>query len=261
MGKVKTRPKGKNRIIVAADTRDIQQAFEWVNSLKGEVGMFKVGFEFILSSFAKLIGCETDVSISQFHMLRQLFQKIGPDLFCDVKIHDIRNTMLGAATGLEPLHAKIINFHASAGKEGMEAVVDSAGDSMSFAVTLLTSLGNEEADYIYRATPETVVKRLAYLAAEAGVDGIICSPKELVMLKADPKTRDLLYATPGVRSAGVAVNDQKRVMTPGECVEAGGDWIVVGRQITDAPDPVAAAKAIALEIEEAEARMALKGEE
>jgi orotidine-5'-phosphate decarboxylase len=249
-------PQGKDRIIVALDTSNVSQAIEWVKLLKGKVGAFKIGYEFILSMFAQLACCQHEMASRQLDMLGELFQLIGADLFIDAKIHDIPNTMAGATKGINLLNPKFINLHASAGLESMAAVVKNKGQALVFAVTVLTSLNQEDTELIYKDNSGNVVCRLAKLAKEAGVDGIICSPHELKILEMYKDFEELLYITPGIRLSDGKADDQKRVTTPYDCVKNGGHYIVVGRPITEADEPEVAVDTIVKEIILAERSLA-----
>jgi orotidine-5'-phosphate decarboxylase len=178
--------------------------------------------------------------------------KTGVPVFLDVKLHDIPNTVVGAMKALAPLGASIVNVHASGGAAMMKAAVEAAASVSPrpkvIAVTVLTSL--EAADLSamgIAGTPLEQVARLAKLAKGAGIDGVVCSPQEIAAVRA-ACGRDFLIVTPGVRPAGGALGDQKRVMTPEEALKAGADFLVIGRPITGAPDPAEAARKIAADL-------------
>jgi len=176
----------------------------------------------------------------------------GAPVFLDLKLHDIPNTVAGAMKALAPIGAAIINVHASGGAAMMRAAADAARTverpAKIIAVTVLTSL--EDRDLPDVGVSDTALNqavRLATLSKDSGLDGVVCSPHEITAVRAacGPK---FLIVTPGLRPAGGALGDQKRVMTPRQAVEAGADILVIGRPITGAADPVEAAKQIAADI-------------
>jgi orotidine-5'-phosphate decarboxylase len=156
----------------------------------------------------------------------------------------------------------MFNVHASCGVEAMKAAVANKGMSKVLAVTVLTSLSDEECISVFGKASQQKVLEFANMAKDAGVDGLICSPKEVPLLRSRPELKDLLLVTPGVRPEWAAAGDQKRVMTPGEAIKAGSDYLVIGRPITKPPEnkfssPVEAAIAIAEEIGKAEKELGL----
>ncbi|MFA5185922.1 MAG: orotidine-5'-phosphate decarboxylase [Patescibacteria group bacterium] len=241
----------KNRIIVALDVDDVRKAMELVDLLRDHVGAFKIGLEFNTSSFAKLVTTDATSLNALWYGLAQLFDKFEGRLMYDGKFDDIPKTMAGAAKGLAPINPMFFTVHASATIDGMMAAVANKGESKVLAVTVLTSIEENEAHLDFGSPSKAKVLQYARDAMLAGCDGIVCSPKELELLAKRPELKSLIKVTPGVRPAGADVGDQKRVMTPGEAIKAGADYLVIGRPITDAQDPVNAADAIAKEIEEA----------
>ncbi|MDP3244162.1 MAG: orotidine-5'-phosphate decarboxylase [bacterium] len=249
------------KIIVALDTKDPVKALELVRALKSLVGGFKLGLEFFTSVFVQVVtmGEEDDSVWANQYMaaLRALFYELTGLLFWDGKWNDIPNTVAGAALGVVPLNPKFINVHASCGKEAMKKVVANKGNSIVLAVTVLTSLDDDDCRHVFGDLSAKKVFLLAQDAQEAGCGGIISSPQDLKILReyeinghgaSIPK----LKVTPGVRPLWAAANDQKRVMTPGEAIQAGAGYLVIGRPITKPPaaigTPVDAAKKIAEEI-------------
>jgi orotidine-5'-phosphate decarboxylase len=231
------------RIIVALDTPDVGQAGRWVEQLSGAVGAFKVGLEFIHAAGPQGI--------------RAVQQAGASRIFFDGKFSDIPNTVAGAVRSTCALNPWLLNVHANAGANSMRAAVDTASRYASdngvprplvIAVTVLTSLDREAlgATGVPGEVQDQVV-RLALLARETGLDGIVASPLEIEAIRA-ACGREFLIVTPGVRPAGGATHDQARVATPGAAVQAGADYLVLGRAITGAADPRAAAEAIAAEI-------------
>lgn len=179
--------------------------------------------------------------------VHNLYDKIGPDIvrilkdagaekvWVDFKLYDILNT---AKLRAESITADIISVHASGGVKMMQAAVASGKEI--FAVTALTSFSSQEIKQIYNQELNDVVLTLTRLAQEARVAGIVCSPLELAMLRKYPEFKDLKLVVPGIRSMGINANDQHRVSTPLEALQNGADYLVIGRQVTKADDPVKA---------------------
>jgi orotidine-5'-phosphate decarboxylase len=226
-----------NPVFVALDTPSLDRASELARSLKPFVGGVKLGLEFYGANGPA--GVRAVVST-------------GMPVFLDLKLHDIPNTVAGAMKALAPLGAAILNVHASGGSAMMRAAVEAARTSERrakiIAVTVLTSL--EDRDLVEVGISGTALAqavRLAILAKEAGLDGVVCSPHEIAAVRAGCGA-GFLIVTPGVRPAGGELGDQKRVMTPLQAVKAGADILVIGRPITAAPDPVQAAQKIAADL-------------
>lgn len=194
-------------------------------------------------------------------IIDQLLHARANGVWVDLKIHDIPNTAANRAESLAINGASIITVHASGGIPMMKAVVERLAEDYQnvsvFAVSLLTSLSQGEVTNIYGADrlPKQVVLDLARMAKEAGVHGIVCSPQEVGMLSKYPDLYGMKLITPGVRSPGADVGDQKRVGTPKQAIADGATHIVVGRQVTEAEDPVAALNAIFAEIGEPQIEM------
>lgn len=232
---------GSERIIFALDFPDGPTALTWVERLKGEVGAFKVGLELFVAAGPELV---RDIVAG------------GSKVFLDLKFHDIPNTMAGAAVSASAHGAFIINVHALAGADGMRAAGKAAREGAAraglpapkvIAVTILTSHSQGTLTEIgLESTPSQAVERLAALAREAELDGVVCSPMEAGAIRA--LWPDGLIVTPGVRPAGADVGDQTRIATPSGAISNGADYLVVGRPISGAADPVAAARAIGEEV-------------
>lgn len=246
----------KDRIIFALDVSSIEEAQKLVKMLKPHVGMFKIGLEFINTMLAEIISAESpgDTAVAAFRA-RRLFRMLDGNVFWDGKFHDIPNTMAGAASAVAKLGVKMFNVHASSGVAAMKEVIAHKGGSLVLAVTVLTSLSIEDAGDIYRASPLEAVYRFVVLAKEAGVDGIICSPQELLAPASPGVMEGLIKVVPGIRPLWAAAGDQKRIMTPADAIKAGADYLVIGRPISSPPaeigTPIDAAKKIADEIAEA----------
>ena len=222
-----------NPVLVALDFDTSGQAVEMANAVKPYVGGFKVGLELLMSEGPEII---SDMA------------GLGLPVFVDAKLHDIPNTVSGAARALASQGARWVTVHGAGGAEMVEAAVNglSAGSSNAGAlvVTVLTSLDETEMAKtgIERSVADQVAA-LASLAAGAGAEGVICSPHEVPIAKRSAS--GIVAVTPGIRPAGGAPDDQRRVATPAEALALGADYVVIGRPITRADDPPAAAKAIA----------------
>jgi orotidine-5'-phosphate decarboxylase len=225
------------RIIVALDYSDSGAAMELVSGLDPELCRLKVGKE-MFTRFGPAF-------------VEQLVAK-GFDLFLDLKFHDIPNTVAAACIAAADLGVWMTNVHASGGRRMMEAAKERLQQlpkpPLLVAVTILTSLGQQDIDEIgYPGSPAENVMRLAKLADTSGMDGIVCSPLEAREVR--PLVTDgFRLVTPGVRPASSQQDDQTRVMTPAKAINAGSDFLVVGRPITQASDPLQALRDILSEI-------------
>jgi orotidine-5'-phosphate decarboxylase len=233
------------RICAALDLPDPASAAQLAQKLAGKVGLFKVGLELFVAHGRASV---------------EALAKFGTPIFLDLKLHDIPQTVESASRGAGALGAALVTIHASGGaemiaaaKRGLAAGARAANlpTAKLLAVTVLTSLGDAEIESIgMRGPARDAALRLARLAVSAGADGLVCSPHEVALLRAELGSGPLLVV-PGVRPSGAALGDQKRVGTPADTVRAGADWLVIGRPLRDASDPAAAAEAIAREIAEA----------
>lgn len=232
----------RDRLIVALDMPTLDEALAMAGRLHGVVRWFKVGMELYNATGPRAV-----------EALRQR----GADVFLDLKLHDIPVTVARTVRILAQLGAGLLNVHASGGKAMLAAAAEAAGVAVAgvdrprlIAVTVLTSLDEAALrDEIgVSGSPAEVVRRWAQLARDAGLDGVVCSPHEIAAVKASCGA-GFLTVTPGVRSLGADLADQKRVATPAAAIQAGGDYLVVGRPITGAADPAAAARAILDEME------------
>jgi orotidine-5'-phosphate decarboxylase len=232
------------RIFVGLDTADVDKAARIARQLVGAVGGVKIG--------------------------KELFTAQGPDgvrlaaggapLFLDLKFHDIPNTVAGAVRAAVHLRPRILNVHASGGRAMMVAAAEAARETAEdlgierpkvIGVTVLTSLDAADlAEVGQLGPPEAQVERLARLAQDSGLDGVVCSAREIVLLR-KACGPDFLLVVPGIRPSWSAAGDQKRIMTPEDAIAAGADYIVIGRPITAADDPLAAARRIAADLDAA----------
>ncbi len=223
------------RIAVALDTPDAARAASWARALAGHVGVAKVGLELFAAAGPGAVAA---------------VRQSGLPVFLDLKLHDIPNTAAGAVRSAARLGVAMLTVHAAGGAAMIEAAreaAESAGADrpMILAVTVLTSLAATDlAATGVDAAPASQALRLARLAIASGADGIVCSPLEVAPLRA-ALGASVRLVVPGIRPAGSRADDQARVTTPAEAVAAGADWLVIGRPITGAADPVAASDAIA----------------
>jgi len=239
----------RERIVFPLDTSDIREAIAAVEKLKGVVGLFKIGLELHHAITAALVASDDEEeAYDNFKLVRKLFKVLDGNIFWDGKFDDIPNTVNNASKQVMRMRVKMYNVHASSGRESVEKAVARKGSAKVLGVTVLTSITPEECKSIFGEEPGAKVLQFAQMLIEVGADGIICSPKELKFLAEHREFDSLLKVTPGVRPFGVGVNDQKRVMTPGEAIRAGADYLVIGRPISAAEDPIYAARKIAKEI-------------
>ncbi len=229
----------KNPILCALDTTDIQKAEELAMALKGQVGGIKLGLEFFAAHGAP------GVQLVGAHKL---------PIFLDLKFHDIPNTVAGAVRATAGIPCFMMTVHAAGGRAMLRAAAEASMEVAAItgkqrplivAVTMLTSLDEADGESIgVRGTLRDQVKRLADLAQSSGVDGVVCSPHEIAMLR-EQCGQDFTLVVPGIRPAGSEHGDQKRIMTPQQALAQGATHLVIGRPITGAPSPAQAARAIA----------------
>jgi len=230
----------KDRLAVALDHPDAYQAMKLVDSLGQTCQWFKVGMELYYAAGNDII--------------RQLRDR-GFDVFLDLKLHDIPNTVAGAVRSATKAGASLLTIHASGGPAMMTAAAEAAkapGSPRLLAVTVLTSMDAAQlAATGITASPADQVLKLAKLARQSGIDGFVCSAEEVAAVRAATGPQTLLVI-PGIRLAGAAIDDQKRIATPSQAIAQGASMLVVGRPITQAKDPAAAAEDILNEIAQAE---------
>lgn len=218
------------KIIVALDVNRRNEAFSLIKQLE-DVEIFKVGLELFTAEGPSLL---------------EEIRAMGKKAFLDLKLHDIPNTV-AAATKMASRHGiHMLTLHASGGREMMEKAAESAAKEAEkektarpilLAVTVLTSLKSEQLEEIgMTADPGRQVLRLANLARHSGVDGVVCSPQEIELVKRESGAHFLVVA-PGIRPSWAAAQDQKRIMTPSQAIQKGADYMVIGRPITKAPSP------------------------
>lgn len=235
----------RERLIVALDFSSGEEALVVTQKLYPRVGFFKVGLELFTSGGRPVV---------------EELKQMGARVFLDLKLHDILNTVTGAAAAATRLGADMLTVHALGGREMMACAVEAVREEAArlgrpaplvLAVTVLTAINQQvlNRELGIPATMEEQVLRLAVLARAAGVDGVVASPREVAILRRELGPGFILV-TPGVRPAWAAADDQTRYLTPGEAMAAGADYLVVGRPITRAPDPLEAARKIQAEMEE-----------
>ena len=236
----------KERIILALDVDSREKALALGRQLKDYVGAFKIGMELYNVCGPSIV---------------EEFQKMGAKVFVDLKFHDIPNTVASASRVITRLGAWMFNVHASGGQEMMKKAVEAAQEEAAalgrekplvLAVTVLTSMNLQqlrEEVGIDAGQVEDVVVRWAEMAQKCGMDGVVCSSKEAAVLR-KACGPDFRLITPGIRPAWAAADDQKRITTPKQAVELGSDYMVIGRPITKAENPVEAAQKIIKELEE-----------
>jgi orotidine-5'-phosphate decarboxylase len=218
-------------IAVALDAPDLETAARWAGLVTPHVSTVKVGLELYLRYGPDVLACVRGAS--------------GVQVFLDLKLHDIPNTVAGAAKGVARLRPTILTVHAAGGAAMIAAAVESAPNTQIAAVTLLTSLSEADLTRIGMRGPATdTVRRLAALAVGAGAGALVCSAHEVAAVRAEVGP-DITLITPGVRPAGADAQDQARVATPEQALAHGADLLVIGRPITGAADPGAAAATIA----------------
>lgn len=229
----------RERLMLPLDVPTVEEARTLVEKTAGAVGIYKIGMELQFAGGLELA--------------RQLAAE-GHQIFLDVKLHDIDNTIFSAVRNVAKMGMRFMTLHAY--PKTMRAAVqaireDGVTDLCLLGVTVLTSMDDDDLhDAGYRGRVAELVAKRAADARVAGMGGIVCSPQEATAMR-HILGDELVMVTPGIRPAGSAAGDQKRIMTPGDAIRAGSDYLVVGRPISKADDPRAAAEAVVAEIEEA----------
>jgi orotidine-5'-phosphate decarboxylase len=224
----------ENRIIVALDLASAEDAVRLARRVAPYVGAYKVGLGLLHGAGPGIATALVD---------------LGKPVFADAKLHDIPSQVNAAARRLGRLGVRWVTAHATGGEAMLRAAVEGLGETSGghagvLAVTVLTSIAQTDLVAIgIGSSPGKLVSKMSKVAANAGVEGIVCSPQELAVVSS--VAPDLLRVTPGVRSVGAATGDQQRVMTPEEALARGADWLVIGRPITAAADPESAAAELA----------------
>ncbi|MBL8167403.1 MAG: orotidine-5'-phosphate decarboxylase [Acidobacteria bacterium] len=234
----------RNPIVVALDVDTPAQALSLVETLRGRVGMFKIGKQLFTAAGPDIV---------------RRVQALGERVFLDLKFHDIPNTVAKAGIEAARMGVSIFNVHALGGTQMLRAVAEAVTETaerermprpLILGVTILTSHTQDSLTEIgIEKDLETEVVQLASLCQTAGIDGVVASPQEIVPIRRAVPQTDFVILTPGVRPAGAALNDQSRVMTPADALRAGATYLVIGRPITAAAAPADAAQKILEEIE------------
>ncbi|MGB0581628.1 MAG: orotidine-5'-phosphate decarboxylase [Limisphaerales bacterium] len=228
----------KNPIILPLDVSDRDTALRLVETVSGSVGAVKIGKELFVTAGPDIV--------------REI-RGTGAAVFLDLKFHDIPNTVAKAVAASTRLDVQMLTIHTSGAGTMMAAAEKAAQETaqelgqeppLVLGVTVLTSMDGEDLQEIgVTVSPQEQVERLAKLAADSGLRGLVCSPLEIERLRGLLPSHVQLV-TPGIRPAGSAAGDQKRIMTPKDAIAAGADWLVIGRPISQADDPKAAAESI-----------------
>ena len=236
----------RDKLIVALDVDQAARALELFDSLRDYVGIFKIGMQLFTAAGPDVV--------------RQIVSR-GGRVFLDLKFHDIPNTVIGAGVEATRLGVSIFNIHTSGGSEMMKRTAGAVADTAAregltkpavIGVTLLTSVDQEALRQIgIDDEPRSVVKRLAMLAETSGLDGVVASGHEIKIIREAVPRSGFVIVTPGMRSAGDASDDQRRVMTVGQAISAGADYVVVGRPILNSESRANAARGFLQEIKDA----------
>jgi orotidine-5'-phosphate decarboxylase len=236
----------KDKLIVALDVESAARALDLFHALRDVVGMFKIGSQLFTAAGPDVV--------------RQIIAR-GGRIFLDLKFHDIPNTVAAAGVEATRLGVSIFNVHASGGVEMLKHAADAVAENADreglakpkvIAVTLLTSMDRTSLEQIgINDEPGAMAARLARLAADCGLDGVVASPREIQLIRQTVSSPDFLIVTPGIRPGSDTNDDQKRTLTAAEAISAGADYLVVGRPILKAEDPVAAAARVVVEIDAA----------
>lgn len=222
----------KSQIILALDYPEVESTIAMIEKTLENISIYKLGLEFFLSHGKEGV-----------KQVKESFPNI--EIFLDLKLHDIPNTVAGACSSVSDLKPSFLTVHASGGMKMIEAAVTHSPGTSITAVTVLTSLDTDElAAMGMPSNPEPLALSLAHRAVAAGATSIVCSPHEVSVLRSElPK--EVILITPGVRPSDSSRDDQSRVMTPRAAIEAGSTYVVIGRPITKAPNPSLAASHIA----------------
>lgn len=237
----------KEKLIVALDVDTPEKALNLVKELHSVAGMFKIGSTLFTSAGPQIV---KDILA------------LDSKIFLDLKFHDIPHQVAGAARAAAELGVSLFTIHASGGSEMMQRAVDEVNEveakrgtrARVLAISVLTSIDAKILEQIgVASSPSESVLRLVRLAEEAGVDGVVASPQEIETIRSTVSKPEFLVVTPGIRPTSNESEDQKRVATAASAITAGASYLVVGRPITGAPDPVAAAQEIVAQMQQAEA--------
>ena len=224
----------RNPIIVALDVPSTDEALALVHDLASVVGAFKVGKELFVSTGPDIV---------------RAIREEGGEVFLDLKFHDIPHTVGRAVAAAAQLKVSMLTVHTAGGSEMLRAAQEASGEeTLVLGVTVLTSMDGADLNAVgVSDEPSAQVERLGRLAVQSGLGGLVCSPREIGLLRG-VLPREVRLVTPGIRPAGSDAGGQKRTLTPPEAIAAGADWLVIGRPITAAENPSEAAEAILADI-------------
>ena len=229
-----TFPAVKNPIIAALDVPDTNRALKLAQQIAPAVGAFKIGKELFVAAGPDIVKRVRDT---------------GAAVFLDLKFHDIPNTVAKAVASAVRLDVQMLTVHTCGGSTMLERALEGVNETgneapLILGVTVLTSMDESDLNEVsVNKTPESQVIHLAQMAISAGLKGLVCSPKEITTLR-EVLPDEVQLVTPGIRPAGADTGDQKRVMTPADAIDAGANWLVIGRPIYGADNPRAAAEGI-----------------
>ncbi len=224
----------RERIVFPLDVSTLDEARVWITRLRNHVGVFKVGLELFVAEGPRAV---------------EVVHEAGALCFLDLKLHDIPATMASAVRVSVKMDVRFLTVHGSAGPVALLQCANAAAGSATelLAVTVLTSMSQDETHALGWANPMQQAQRLAAIAQTSGIKGIVCSPEEVATLRAAHEQATLVV--PGIRPHGSVKDDQTRIATAEQAMRDGADFLVVGRPIRNAADPIAAAQQIAIEIE------------
>jgi orotidine-5'-phosphate decarboxylase len=230
----------RNPIILALDVPDKEQALLWVRKLHQEIRIFKIGMQLFYQEGPDIV---------------RRIQDEGGAVFLDLKLHDIPNTVARACESLLPLHAELLTIHVSGGPAMLEAAqkVVTGSETKLLGITALTSLDEAALKAVYpelTQTPSDWAVHLAGVAQQAGLYGVVCSAQENITIR-DKTDNTLCLVNPGIRPSGSALQDQKRAVTPLAAIQSGANYLVIGRPLLEAQDPVALVRELLKEIDHA----------
>ena len=216
-----------SRIILALDSNEIERCAELIQATLDSVAIYKLGLEFYLKQ-----GAAGVVELQR--------RNPGMRIFLDLKLHDIPNTVAGAARSIAGLSPEIVTVHASGGAEMVKAAIDALPETKVAAVTALTSLSENQTEILFQKSPSELVLLLAAQALAGGAPALVASPLEIELLRKNFGSA-LILITPGIRDQASVADDQNRTLSAPAAIAAGADFLVIGRPITAAPDPAVAA--------------------
>lgn len=232
------------RIMIAIDVDELSEAKELASSLKDLGVTFKIG-----NQLGTYEGWQKAVDFAR---------EYGAQIFCDTKFKDIPNTVEKSARAITRRQPDFFNVMADNNLSALSAAVNGSVDALNeyslgikpivLGVTVLTSISDDESVSIYGADSKTKVLQFAASAAEAGLDGVVCSAEEVAILRENPATKELILVTPGIRPSWAAPNDQARIITPKQAIICGSDYLVIGRPITQPPPEVGSPRDAVLKI-------------